>query len=198
MEPPKNVLPFRQVGEPKSPALTPVENSAFNEFARQLSARLERDDDSTPATPPPTPKPRRASTGSAARRNRRAEQREPPSDDAPQWLQRPEPPRARREPARPRAARPAADRHSDLPARPPALCQSGVSQAHGLSGPAGAGRGRRTRRALCRSRRLAGQQHLGGRNPGDDLGDAAFGRARSSRPKRACSRFHGTAIPRSR
>jgi PAS domain S-box-containing protein len=51
VEIPKNVLPFRPLGEPKpgepksgeakSPALTPVENSAFNELARQLSARLE-------------------------------------------------------------------------------------------------------------------------------------------------------------
>jgi PAS domain S-box-containing protein len=38
---PKNVLPFRPVGEVKSPMLTPVENSAFDEIARQLSARLE-------------------------------------------------------------------------------------------------------------------------------------------------------------
>jgi PAS domain S-box-containing protein len=38
---PKNVLPFRPVGEAKSPVLTPVENSAFNELARQLSARLD-------------------------------------------------------------------------------------------------------------------------------------------------------------
>ena len=37
---PKNVLPFRPVGETKSPALTPVENSAFDELARQLSAQL--------------------------------------------------------------------------------------------------------------------------------------------------------------
>jgi PAS domain S-box-containing protein len=35
------VLPFRPPGEPKPPSLTPVENSAFNELARQLSARLE-------------------------------------------------------------------------------------------------------------------------------------------------------------
>src|SRR4029079_11737535 len=32
---------FRPIREPKSPALTPVESSAFNEIARQLSARLE-------------------------------------------------------------------------------------------------------------------------------------------------------------
>ncbi|MBB5047425.1 PAS domain S-box-containing protein [Rhodopseudomonas rhenobacensis] len=38
---PKNVLPFRPANDPRSPALTPVENNAFNELARQLSARLE-------------------------------------------------------------------------------------------------------------------------------------------------------------
>ena len=38
---PKNVLPFRPPGETRPPSLTPVENSAFNELARQLSARLE-------------------------------------------------------------------------------------------------------------------------------------------------------------
>ncbi len=38
----RNVVPFRpMMGEPKSPVLTPVENNAFNELARQLSARLE-------------------------------------------------------------------------------------------------------------------------------------------------------------
>ncbi|MET0677703.1 MAG: PAS domain-containing protein, partial [Bradyrhizobium sp.] len=36
-----NVLPFRAPGEARQPALTPVENSAFDELARQLSARLE-------------------------------------------------------------------------------------------------------------------------------------------------------------
>jgi PAS domain S-box-containing protein len=38
---PKNVLPFRPPGETRPPSLTPVENSAFDELARQLSARLE-------------------------------------------------------------------------------------------------------------------------------------------------------------
>jgi PAS domain S-box-containing protein len=36
-----NVLPFRAPGEAKQPSLTPVENSAFDELARQLSARLD-------------------------------------------------------------------------------------------------------------------------------------------------------------
>ena len=48
-EPPKNVLPFRPIGETKPLALSPVENSAFNELARQLSARL--DDNDNGATP---------------------------------------------------------------------------------------------------------------------------------------------------
>jgi PAS domain S-box-containing protein len=42
-ETPKNVLPFRPPGDAKPPSLTPVENSAFNELARQLSARLDTD-----------------------------------------------------------------------------------------------------------------------------------------------------------
>ena len=54
VEIPKNVLPFRPLGEPrpgepKSPALTQVENSAFHELARQLSARLESEHDAVPA-----------------------------------------------------------------------------------------------------------------------------------------------------
>jgi PAS domain S-box-containing protein len=61
VEIPKNVLPFRplgepklvepKLGEPKSPVLTSVENSAFNELARQLSARLETETDAASAAP---------------------------------------------------------------------------------------------------------------------------------------------------
>jgi PAS domain S-box-containing protein len=49
----KNVLPFRPPGDTKSPVLTPVENTAFHELARQLSARLETENgnDAPPATP---------------------------------------------------------------------------------------------------------------------------------------------------
>ncbi|MBR0790158.1 PAS domain S-box protein [Bradyrhizobium manausense] len=49
VETPPNVVPFRAPGDPRSPGdqraptLTPVENSAFNELARQLSERLERE-----------------------------------------------------------------------------------------------------------------------------------------------------------
>jgi PAS domain S-box-containing protein len=42
-EAPGNVVPFRPAGETKFPVLTAVENSAFHELARQLSARLEGD-----------------------------------------------------------------------------------------------------------------------------------------------------------
>src|SRR5437762_2323781 len=45
---PKNVVPFRPIGEPKPSVLTPVENSAFDELARQLSARLESQDGASP------------------------------------------------------------------------------------------------------------------------------------------------------
>jgi PAS domain S-box-containing protein len=41
IEAPGNVVPFRSTGETRFSALTPVENSAFHELARQLSARLE-------------------------------------------------------------------------------------------------------------------------------------------------------------
>ncbi|MGF6306100.1 PAS domain S-box-containing protein [Bradyrhizobium sp. i1.8.4] len=40
-DPPQNVVPFRPAGDARPPSLTPVENNAFNELARQLSARLE-------------------------------------------------------------------------------------------------------------------------------------------------------------
>ena len=54
VETPPNVVPFRPVGDPKSPALTPVENNAFDELARQLSERLDGDDGTAdpPATTP--------------------------------------------------------------------------------------------------------------------------------------------------
>lgn len=42
VEPPQNVVPFRSAsGDSKQPTLTPVENNAFQEIARQLSERLE-------------------------------------------------------------------------------------------------------------------------------------------------------------
>ena len=59
VETPPNVVPFRAPGDlrsdQRSPTLTPVENSAFNELARQLSERLERDRETmaTAASEPP-------------------------------------------------------------------------------------------------------------------------------------------------
>jgi PAS domain S-box-containing protein len=44
-----NVVPFRPLGEVRAPVLTPVENSAFNELARQLSERLENEDEADEA-----------------------------------------------------------------------------------------------------------------------------------------------------
>jgi len=43
LDTPQNVVHLRPNSDLKSPALTPVENSAFNELARQLSERLELD-----------------------------------------------------------------------------------------------------------------------------------------------------------
>jgi PAS domain S-box-containing protein len=49
VETPPNVVPFRSPGDTRPPTLTPVENSAFNELARQLSERLERERESIAA-----------------------------------------------------------------------------------------------------------------------------------------------------
>jgi PAS domain S-box-containing protein len=80
VETPKNVLPFRPIGETKSPALTPVENSAFNELARQLSARLESENGTAAATP---------TTPDAVIERQAAPK---PAGAQPDWLTRPEPP----------------------------------------------------------------------------------------------------------
>jgi PAS domain S-box-containing protein len=83
VEPPKNVLPFRPANEPKSPSLTPVENNAFNELARQLAARLQSE---TAAAEPvamsdaPEPVAEPAAPEAAA-----------PSSDPPGWLSEPAP-----------------------------------------------------------------------------------------------------------
>jgi PAS domain S-box-containing protein len=81
---PKNVLPFRPISEPKPPALTPVENSAFDELARQLSARLDRDNgaQATPATD---------AAETIAEQPAMPEGPEPEAE-TPEWLAPPEPP----------------------------------------------------------------------------------------------------------
>jgi PAS domain S-box-containing protein len=80
VETPKNVLPFRPIGEAKAPVLTPVENSAFNELARQLSARLDSDNGAA-ATLPASPEALIAPPETPE-----------PVSDRPEWLTRPEPP----------------------------------------------------------------------------------------------------------
>ncbi|MEA2794636.1 MAG: hypothetical protein QOI87_2016, partial [Bradyrhizobium sp.] len=88
VETPKNVLPFRPIGEQKSPALTPVENSAFNELARQLSARLEGENGgaaATAATPDAADAPETIVEQPAAPET-------PEVSAQPGWLAPPEPP----------------------------------------------------------------------------------------------------------
>jgi PAS domain S-box-containing protein len=82
VETPPNVVPFRPVSEPKSPALTPVENSAFNELARQLAERLEKTEPTTPA----------AAETSEAVVDQPATLETPDVSEQPGWLARPEPP----------------------------------------------------------------------------------------------------------
>jgi PAS domain S-box-containing protein len=90
VETPPNVVPFRpagdarSLGDQRSPTLTPVENSAFNELARQLSERLERDRETIsaataePPTAEITPEPQPP---------------EPEASPAPaEWLTEPAPP----------------------------------------------------------------------------------------------------------
>ena len=80
---PKNVLPFRPVNDPKSPALTQVENSAFNELARQLSARLDNENGAAVAMP--------VATAAVNEQPSTPETPEPPSEP-PEWLAPPEEP----------------------------------------------------------------------------------------------------------
>ncbi|MBR0951568.1 PAS domain-containing protein [Bradyrhizobium canariense] len=83
VETPPNVLPFRAPGDTRSPTLTPVENSAFNELARQLSERLERDRDTISASSEPL----------AAEITPEPSMQEPEAPHAPaEWLTEPAPP----------------------------------------------------------------------------------------------------------
>ncbi|HXL32091.1 MAG TPA: PAS domain-containing protein [Bradyrhizobium sp.] len=86
VETPKNVLPFRSPGETKSPTLTPVENSAFNELARQLSERLGSENGGAAATTATSDAPEATAEQPAAPEV--PEQ----SGAAPEWLAPPEPP----------------------------------------------------------------------------------------------------------
>jgi PAS domain S-box-containing protein len=79
-DPLNNVVPFRPVGEGRAPVLTSVENSAFSELARQLSARLEGEHAAEPAT--------EASAGSRAAASESGDN----NVGTPNWLAHPEPP----------------------------------------------------------------------------------------------------------
>ncbi|HKH01048.1 MAG TPA: HAMP domain-containing sensor histidine kinase, partial [Bradyrhizobium sp.] len=83
VETPKNVLPFRPIGEQKSPALTSVENSAFDELARQLSARLEGENGFI-STAPPSPSSENVIEHPALKETHAV-------DEQPGWLAQPEP-----------------------------------------------------------------------------------------------------------
>ncbi|UGA44170.1 PAS domain S-box protein [Bradyrhizobium quebecense] len=76
-DPPQNVVQFRPAGDNRPPSLTPVENNAFNELARQLSARLESEAGLTATTN------ERATTEAVAE--------EPPASEPPQEADTPRP-----------------------------------------------------------------------------------------------------------
>ncbi|MGY4474008.1 PAS domain-containing protein [Bradyrhizobium sp. USDA 3364] len=94
-DPPPNVVPFRPAGDTRPPSLTPVENNAFNELARQLSARLESEAGLTAPTngsaatepvaaEPPASEPLQAAE---APQQETVAQQEPPADTPkPGWL----------------------------------------------------------------------------------------------------------------
>ena len=78
---PRNVVPFRPIGDARSTALSPVENHAFNELARQLSARLDREPPGSPGA---------AVTNEATEPPAETAIPEPPA--TPEWLAPSEPP----------------------------------------------------------------------------------------------------------
>ncbi|MDE5453310.1 PAS domain-containing protein [Bradyrhizobium sp. CSA112] len=90
-DPLQNVVPFRVPGEARPQSLTPVENSAFDELARQLSARLDTENgNELDATGETIFEPLAASPAREA------------AHAPPEWLAQPEPP-ARGETARDKA-----------------------------------------------------------------------------------------------
>ena len=93
VETPKNVLPFRPLGEAKPPSLTPVENSAFNELAAAIisSARHRRQHRCTRCHRLRRHRRRKARPGSDVRKPRRTTH-EAPAAETPEWLAPSEPP----------------------------------------------------------------------------------------------------------
>jgi PAS domain S-box-containing protein len=96
VETPKNVVPFRPLTDPKAPVLTPVENHAFDELARQLNERLDPENGNGKADENGKHDTTVAETTEEAVKAEvapPAERRdEPGPTDAPEWLARPEPP----------------------------------------------------------------------------------------------------------
>jgi PAS domain S-box-containing protein len=100
VEPPGNVVPFRPVSEPRSASLTPVENNTFDEIARQLSARLENENEETDA--PVASETTEAAATPPATTSAVDQPAEEPPRPQPEWLAPPDPP-ARGESRRDRA-----------------------------------------------------------------------------------------------
>lgn len=89
VETPPNVVPFRPTGDLRPPVLTPVENSAFNELARQLSARLDHDDVAAPediVVEPAPETPTSASTPAAPDADASTPTPTEPAPPRPDWL----------------------------------------------------------------------------------------------------------------
>ncbi|WP_338692234.1 PAS domain-containing protein [Bradyrhizobium sp. 26S5] len=102
-DPPPNVVQFRPAGDTRPPSLTPVENNAFNELARQLSARLESEagltattNESAAAEPvPEEPDPTEPPQEATPQQETVAQQAPPTDPQKASWLAAAEPaPRA--------------------------------------------------------------------------------------------------------
>jgi PAS domain S-box-containing protein len=85
VETPGNVVPFRPQADTRLPVLSPVENNAFDELARQLSERLENGNGHGEARGPITAEPTNAEASPVE-----PSPSEPPRQ--PEWLAQPDPP----------------------------------------------------------------------------------------------------------
>ena len=179
-----NVLPFRAPGEAKQPVLTPVENNAFDELARQLSARLDTENGNEAVD----------ADGKTIFEPLTARE---PAPAPPEWLAPPEPP-ARGEAARDKALLDLLpvgiliyrlDRL--LYANPAFLTQMGYPNLHALEDAGGLDA-------------LYVEPGVSNASSTSDTGKPVTISAsqprmrirRQRRPTRASTRFHGTAIRR--
>jgi PAS domain S-box-containing protein len=85
LETPGNVVPFRPPGDAKPPVLSPVENNAFDELARQLSERLENGNGHGEVHEPAAPEPVDAKIPSVELASSESQRQL-------EWLGEPEPP----------------------------------------------------------------------------------------------------------